>query len=44
VTVQGRDDTAIALPDLTKIAGRKGQPMRLEFGVQNGRFFSFWIE
>ncbi len=44
VTIQGRDDTSIALPELTKIAGRKGQPMRLEFAVQNGRLFSFWIE
>ncbi len=44
VTIQGRDDTAIALPELTKIAGRKGQLVRLEFGVQNGRLFSFWIE
>jgi hypothetical protein len=44
VTISGRDEIDLALSELTKIAGRKGQPMRLEFAVQNGRLFSFWIE
>ncbi len=44
VTITGKDEIDLALPELTKIAGRKGQPMRLEFAVQNGRLFSFWIE
>ena len=44
VVVQDRDEIDIAIPGLSKIAGRKGQPMRLEFAVQNGRLFSFWIE
>jgi hypothetical protein len=44
VVVQDRDDIDIAIPGLSKITGRKGQPMRLEFAVQNGRLFSFWIE
>jgi len=42
--VQGRDETDIALPEFTKLAGRKGQPVRLEFSLQNGRLFSFWVE
>lgn len=44
ITLTGRDEVDLALPELTKIAGRKGQPMRLEFAVQNGRLFSFWIK
>jgi|UniRef100_UPI003782FBA2 hypothetical protein len=43
-TISGRDETDLAIPELTKIAGHKGQPMRLEFAVQNGRLFSFWIQ
>jgi hypothetical protein len=42
--ISGRDEIDLALNELTKIAGRKGQPMRLEFAVQNGRLFSFCIE
>jgi hypothetical protein len=44
ITITGKDEINLALPELTKIAGRKGQPMRLEFAVQNGRLFSFWIQ
>ena len=44
ITITGKDEIGLALPELTKIAGRKGQPMRLEFAVQNGRLFSFWIQ
>lgn len=39
-----RDIEALRRGELTKLAGRKGQPMRLEFAVQNGRLFSFWIQ
>jgi hypothetical protein len=44
ITITGKDEIGLALPELTKIATRKGQPMRLEFAVQNGRLFSFWIQ
>ena len=39
-----RDATDIAIPELTKLSTRKGQPVRLEFSVQNGGLFSFWME
>ncbi len=44
VTLQERDSPDIALPELSKLAGRKGAPVQLEFSVQNGRLFSFWVE
>lgn len=44
VTITGKDELALAVPELTKVAGRKGRPMCLEFAVQNGRLFSFWIQ
>ena len=44
LTLTGRDEISLAIPKLTKLPGRKGQPMRLEFAVQNGRLFSFWVE
>jgi hypothetical protein len=44
ITVQGRDEIRLAIPELTKLSARKGQPIRLEFAVQNGRFYSFWVE
>lgn len=44
VTLQGRDSIDIPVPELTKIGSRKGQPIRLEFALQNGRLFSFWVE
>ena len=44
VTVRGRDELDLALPELTRFASRKGQPIRLEFSVQNGRLFSFWVK
>ena len=43
-TITARDEIDLPLPELTKIPGRQGQPMRLEFSVQNGRLFSFWIQ
>lgn len=44
ITLTERDALDIPLPELTKLATRKGQPLRLEFSVQNGRLFSFWVE
>ncbi len=44
VTLNERDATDIAIPELTKLSTRKGQPVRLEFSVQNGGLFSFWME
>lgn len=44
VTITGKDEVALAIPELTKLGTRKGQPMRLEFAAQNGRLFSFWIK
>lgn len=44
VVVQGRDEISLAVPGLTKLSARKGQPIRVEFAVQNGRFYSFWVE
>lgn len=44
VTVQERDALDIRLPELSKLSSRAGQPVRLEFAVQNGRLFSFWVE
>jgi hypothetical protein len=44
VVITGRDEIDLAIPGLTKLATRKGQPARLEFAVQNGRLFSFWVE
>jgi hypothetical protein len=44
VVITGRDEVDLAIPALTKLAGRKDQPARLEFAVQNGRLFSFWAE
>lgn len=43
-TITGRDEVDMPVPGLTKIAGQKGRPIRLEFVVQNGRLFSFWVE
>lgn len=34
VTLNERDATDIAIPELTKLSTRKGQPLRLEFSVQ----------
>jgi hypothetical protein len=44
ITIEERDAIDIALPELTKLSARKGQPVRLEFSVQNGSLFSFWME
>jgi hypothetical protein len=44
VTITGKDEVSLAIPELTKIAGRKGHAMRLEFALQNGRLFSFWVQ
>jgi hypothetical protein len=44
LTIKERDAIDIDLPELTKLSARKGQPVRLEFSVQNGRLFSFWVE
>lgn len=44
VTISERDAIDIAIPELSKLSGRKDQPMRLEFAIQNGRLFSFWVE
>jgi hypothetical protein len=44
VTLNERDATDIAIPELTKLSTRKAQPVRLEFSVQNGSLFSFWME
>jgi hypothetical protein len=43
-TITGRDEIDLAIPDLTRLADHKRQPMRLDFAVQNGRLFSFWIQ
>lgn len=44
VTITGKDEVALPISELTKLAARKGQPIRLEFAVQNGRLFSFWVQ
>lgn len=44
VTVQGKDAVDIAVPGLNDLAGQAGQPIRLEFGLSNGKLFSFWIQ
>lgn len=44
VTVQSKDAVDIAVPELTKLPGRKGTPIQLEFSLQNGQMFAFWVE
>jgi len=44
VTLAGQDGVDLAVPGLTKLSSRAGIPVQLEFAVQNGRLFSFWME
>jgi hypothetical protein len=42
-SISARDAIAIPLSDLTSFATTKGHPVRLEFSLQNGRLFSYWV-
>jgi hypothetical protein len=44
ITVTGRDELDLALPGLSKLSSRKDLPVQIEFAVQNGRLFSFWMK
>ncbi len=44
VTIKERDALDVAIPEFSKFSSRQGLPVRLEFSVQNGRLFSFWVD
>lgn len=44
VSVPAQDAVDFPVAELTSLAGLAGQPVRLEFTLQNGRLFSFWLQ
>ncbi len=44
VSVPAQDSVDIPVGGLSALAELAGQPVRLEFSLQNGRLFSFWLK
>lgn len=44
VALPAGDTTELPVTALTALAGQQGKPIRLEFTLQNGRLFSFWLK
>jgi hypothetical protein len=44
VAVPAADATNLPVTQLTALTGQRDKPIRLEFTLQNGRLFSFWLE